>query len=553
MQYYFLEVYILKHHHLKKIVVLLVTIGFLGAGFLPIISGSNLLYKQSSTFFIGLEDAQKVAETKISLTKSSDYFISEAIEIKDIDDSPIMYIFYLNPQGYIVVPANKKLPPIIAYSFENEFGAISEENILLNLLKADISSRIDNIDLISEDIIKNRNEQWQKYLSYVKTNQQSFMPTTGPLLNTHWSQNAPYNNFCPIDLASGHRSVAGCPAVAMAQILNYHRTTRNVQFSDDDDYYHNYAGNSYTIDDDYEEYDFPSFPELNSYLDALQYNYDNEIPLTDDDKAAINFACGVAAEQVYNPGGSGTFGVDQAFEAYQRFYFEDIELLVEGPTVYDRLQANILDGLPVHIAVVNEGWNKGHNMVVDGYKTEGSYHINFGWGGYYDGWYMLPEELPLELTVLEGLIVDISPTGQNGNLKGNGFLDWSDVLSGSTVTGTFTIQNNGDPGSSIDWEVVTWPDWGTWTIIPDSGEDLKPEDGEITIDVSVIAPNEKNGEFAGYIKIVNIENSSDYCLIYISLTTPRSLIINFIIKQFLEQHSYLYQLLKNIFWVLDIR
>jgi hypothetical protein len=528
-------------------VVLLVTIGFLGAGFLPIISASNILYKQSNTFFIGLEDAQKVAETKISLTKLSDYFISEIIEINSVCGSPIIYVFYLNPQGYIVVPANKKLPPIIAYSFENEFGAISEDNILLKLLKADISSRIDNIDLISKDIIKNRNEHWQKYLNHVKTNQQIVVLTTGPLLNTHWSQNAPYNNFCPIDLGSGHRSVAGCPAVAMAQILNYHRTTRKVQFSDDDDYYHNYAGNSYTIDDDYAEYDFVSFPELNTYLDTLQYHYDNEIPLTDDDKAAINFACGVAAEQVYNPSGSGTFGVDQAFQAYQRFYFEEIELLWEGPTVYDRLQANILDGFPAHIAVVDEGWNKGHNMVVDGYKTEGSYHINFGWGGSYDGWYMLPEELPFELTVLEGLIIDIYPTSQNGDLKGNGFLDWSDILSGSTVTGNFTIQNNGDPGSSIDWEVVTWPDWGAWTITPDSGEDFKPEDGEITIDVSVITPNEKNGEFAGYIKVVNIENSSDYCLIHISLTTQRSLIINFIVKQFLEQHYYLYQLLKNIF------
>jgi len=527
-------------------VVLLVAIGFFGAGFLPVISSSNLSYKQNNTISVGFEDAQKVAETKISLSKSSDYFISEAIEIKNIDDSPIMYVFSLNPQGYIVVPANKKLPAIIAYSFENEFGVISEENILLQLLKADVSSRIDHIDLISENIIKNRNEQWQKYSSPVKINQQSLVSTVGPLLDTQWSQNAPYNNFCPIDLDSGQRSVAGCPAVAMAQILNYHRATQNVQFSDDDDYYHNYAGNIYKIDDDSEEYDFPSFPELNVYLDTLQYNYENEIPLTDDDKAAINFACGVAARQVYNPGGAGTFGVNQAFEAYQRFYFEDIELLTEGSDVYDRLQSNILDGFPAHIAVVNEAWTVGHNMVVDGYDTEGYYHINFGWGGPSDGWYMLPEELPYELTVLEGIIVDIDPTGQNGGLEGSGVLNWVDVSTGSTVTGSFTIQNNGNPGSSIDWEVVSWPDWGAWTFTPDSGEDLTPEDGELTIDVEVIAPDEKNEEFAGYVKVVNTEDSSDYCLIHISLTTPRNFKTNYIAQRFLEMHPIFLRLFQNI-------
>ena len=539
-------IYILKHHQLKKIVILIVTIGFLGAGFLPIINSSNLSYKQNDILSIGFEVAQKVAETKIYLSKSLDYHISGAIKIKSTDDSPIMYIFFLNPTGYIVVPANNNLPPIIAYSFENEFGDISEENILLQLLKVDISSRIHYIDLISENIIKNRHEQWQKYSSLVNINQQNLVTTVGPLLDTKWSQNAPYNNFCPIDLDSGNRSVAGCPAVAMAQILNYHRTTQNIQFNDEDDYYHNYAGNRYKVDDDFEEYDFPSFTELNNYLVSLQYNYENEIPLTDNDKASLNFACGVAAEQVYNPAGSGTFGVNQAYQAYQRFYFEDVELLTEGSDVYNRLQSNILEGFPAHIAVVNEDWNSGHNMVVDGYDNEGYFHINFGWGGSYNGWYMLPEEIPFELTVLEGIIVDIYPTSQNGSLEGSGVLNWVDVSPGSTLTGSFIIKNNGSSGSLIDWEIISWPDWGTWTFTPDSGDDLTPGDGEKTIEVSVIVPNEKNKNFAGYVKVVNTEESSNYCLIHISLTTPKNLIINYSTIRFLQQHPYLFLLLKNI-------
>jgi len=533
----------LRYYKLKKTLVLLIIIGFIGAGVIQIGGSSNFSYEPSKNFFVGIDDAQEVAESKISTVKSSEYVVIDSIEIKNNNDFPLFYLFLLKPDGYIVVPASKILPPIIAYSFNNNFGTVSEDNILLQLLKADISNRIDHIDIISKDIIKSRFEQWLGYSKSIKI--KSLVSTVGPLLDTEWSQTSPYNNFCPMDLNSEKRSVAGCPAVAMAQILNYHRATQNVQFTDDDDYVHNYGGNFYTIDDDFEEYDFPSFPELNSYLDTLQYNYDNENPLTDDDKAAINFACGIAAEQVYSSAGSGTFGVDQAFDAYQRFNFEGIELLQTEPDVYERLQSNILDGLPVHIAVVNEGWTSGHNMVVDGYDDEGYFHINFGWGGSYDGWYSLPDELPFELTVLEGLIVDIDPDDQGG-LEGNGFLCWTDVPTGSTVEGSFTIKNSGDPGLSIDWEVSSWPTWGTWSFAPDSGVDLKPEDGELTIEVTVIAPNKTNEDFTGYVKVVNTENSSDYCIIHIMLNTPRSLKTNHFFIQFLQRHPNLFPILRKL-------
>ena len=38
------------------------------------------------------------------------------------------------------------------------------------------------------------------------------------------------------------------------------------------------------------------------------------------------------------------------------------------------------------------------------------FHLNFGWGGPYNGWYLLPDEIPYGLTVIEGAIVDIEPS-----------------------------------------------------------------------------------------------------------------------------------------------
>ena len=494
---------------------------------------------------INIEFARNIAQKHTLLLEMEDHKISDFFEIKDNYDYTLMYIFNLESQGYIVVTANRILPPIIAYSFSNNFGSNSDENILLNLLKTDISIRLNHQDKIPKNIVENRYELWAKYFTDIDFigphNSKNFI---GPLLDTKWSQNSPYNDFCPIDLGSGTKSVAGCPAVAMAQILNYHRTTQNVQFDDNDDYRHNYGGNNYWIDDDHETYDFPSFPELNSYLQTLENHYENEIPLTDEDKAAINFACGVAAKQVYNPSGSGTFGVNQAYDAYLRFSFDDVELLDEDDEeLYDRLQENILEGLPAHIAVVNEEWTVGHNMVVDGYN-DGKYHINFGWGGPYDAWYDLPDELPYELTVIEGIVVDIFPNNAESDLEGKGVLGWSDVKIGSIVSGSFSIQNIGDSGSSIDWEIVSFPNWGTWTFSPESGEDLKPEDGEFNIDVTVIAPEEKEKDFAGVIKIANIDNSSDYCLIHASLTTPR--IKNRDLKQIFFRENCFFQFLIDL-------
>jgi len=84
------------------------------------------------------------------------------------------------------------------------------------------------------------------------------------------------------------------------------------------------------------------------------------------------------------------------------------------------MSQNIKDTLPIHLAVVDPAWSMGHNVVVDGYNTDEYFHLNFGWGGQSNGWYLLPEEIPYGLTVIEGVIVDIIPdypTGTNEKSK----------------------------------------------------------------------------------------------------------------------------------------
>ena len=239
-----------------------------------------------------------------------------------------------------------------------------------------------------------------------------------PLLTTHWTQEYPYNQHCPADpLENNKHSYTGCPATAMGQILNYLQTTQGTRFDDGDDYYANYFGRQFHIDDDWETYAFPSFPQLNEMLDSADARFQRGENLTGSLAGAVIFACGVACKQVYSASssyGSGTFSVNQAFAAYQRFGFNDCQLLREPDSaMYAILISNLQAGYPAHLAVENPAGTSGHNVVVDGYReSDGKFHINFGWAGYMDNWYSLPDPggFSYGWTKIEGLIVNIIPT-----------------------------------------------------------------------------------------------------------------------------------------------
>ena len=133
------------------------------------------------------------------------------------------------------------------------------------------------------------------------------------------------------------------------------------------------------------------------------------------------------------------------------------------------------------------------------------------------------------------------------DLECNDQLSWTNVKAGDTVTGSFKVENVGDYGSLLSWEIKEYPDWGEWTFTPSNGDGLSPEDGPIEIQVSVVAPDKKNREYNGNIMVVNGDDSDDFCIITISLATPKNRdIINLHVLQALEKFPLLEHLLQNI-------
>jgi C1A family cysteine protease len=107
------------------------------------------------------------------------------------------------------------------------------------------------------------------------------------------------------------------------------------------------------------------------------------------------------------------------------------------------------------------------------------------------------------------------------DLKCNGDLQFGYVPEGQSVTKSIKVENDGDSGSDLDWKISSLPGWGTWTITPLNGENLKPEDGNVTVTVKVVAPTTQD-DFLGNIKIINENDDSDYEIIDTSLSTQRT-------------------------------
>jgi C1A family cysteine protease len=137
-------------------------------------------------------------------------------------------------------------------------------------------------------------------------------------------------------------------------------------------------------------------------------------------------------------------------------------------------------------------------------------------------------------------------TAPEPNLNCEGELSWSKVIPGKEVTDSFIVENIGESGSELDWVVTEWPNWGDWEL-PISGYNLKPEDGKITVEVTVTAPEESEKKFTGELRVENKNDPSDYEMISITLTTSRSRATHFnILEKLLSYFPMIDQLFSKI-------
>ncbi|UCF50377.1 MAG: aryl-sulfate sulfotransferase [Thermoplasmatales archaeon] len=146
---------------------------------------------------------------------------------------------------------------------------------------------------------------------------------------------------------------------------------------------------------------------------------------------------------------------------------------------------------------------------------------------------------------------DESPP-EEPNLDCEGNLQWNNIKPGETVTGSFLVENIGESGSLLNWEIKTESiDWGNWTFDPVFGVNLTPEDGPFTVQVSVVVPDEENSEYEGFIRVENQDNSEDFDVVPVYLTIPRDKVDNKLILNYLKQHPNIFPLIQILLKILE--
>jgi len=182
--------------------------------------------------------------------------------------------------------------------------------------------------------------------------------------------------------------------------------------------------------------------------------------------------------------------------------------------------------------LIEKAWTAGHNNQGDGYLVISAVDLyaNLATEVYYDA-----------MSLVEGW-----PTYPD--LSCSGDLRWEDVAPGSTVDGSFTVANDGDEGSELNWEVTEYPEWGTdWTFTPASGTGLTPEAGAVTVEVSFVAPTDSETEFFGDVKVINSDDPSDFCKIDVYLITPRVRDVNHpLLSRIFERFQNAFPIIRQI-------
>lgn len=218
-------------------------------------------------------------------------------------------------------------------------------------------------------------------------------PAIPELMSTKWNQGDPYNLTCPNYHGLG-RSVTGCVATAMAQVLYYQRAKSVTETQADMPAYE-----GRTNHETYGHLKVEGIP-ADSPIDwaNMRTSYNGSESQTAKLAVAnLMHYCGVSVEMDYTNGASGAYSFDVANALKNYFgYGESVRYVSRWSYTnaeWDALIYNeLMNDRPVYMSGANSGG--GHAFVCDGYDGRRNYHINWGWGGSSDGYYLLSKLTP---------------------------------------------------------------------------------------------------------------------------------------------------------------
>lgn len=251
--------------------------------------------------------------------------------------------------GYMVISGDDGFTPVLAYTDSGSFdwsNMPSGVRYMLDMYDAEISS-------------------FREHESYGGTGSIVF-PNIEPLVNAKWDQGRPYNLKTPLwgydD--SGHlaQAVTGCVATAMAQVMYFHQWPQDGNF------------------------------DWNSMLS--EYIEGNYTDVQAEAVATLMAACGKAVNMEYGIAASGANSdiLPEVFSKTFNYEKNTIRKVSRDNITLDSVTGILVRELnekrPVIVSASPKN-GEGHAFVLDGCNSDGYFHINWGWGGAYDGYFLI--------------------------------------------------------------------------------------------------------------------------------------------------------------------
>ena len=292
------------------------------------------------------------------------------------------YVFALQPKGFVIVSADDRAKPILGYSTESNFTAQLPDGLMtfFENYKAGFSQMFANNDERTAEAVTD----WTSLAETGMLSSRKANRSVEPLLASIWNQTDLYNNMAPEDpnsVYSGHCK-SGCVANTMSQIMRYWEWPRSGEGSHGYDADGNYGSYGW------QEADFSAatyrYELMPDYLDFASPQ--DEVDAT----ALLEYHAGVSVNMGYGPNASGAYSQDvgPAMESYFRFSSDYWHNYQEYSYTWEEDMVNNLDaGMPLYYA--SQGDVGGHAYVVDGYDDWYFFHVNWGWGGFDNGYYAI--------------------------------------------------------------------------------------------------------------------------------------------------------------------
>lgn len=285
--------------------------------------------------------------------------------LQSTDVTAAYYVFNAEDnEGFVVVSGDNRTPAILGYADNGTFNT--------NDIPANMQAWLD---------------EYARQLDYLNTHPKMRIAKAPaedhaairPMVTTQWNQRSPYNLLCPMD--DDELSVTGCLATAMAQVLYYHkypaRTIDGIP--------------AYTTEEKRIFVDSipPTDIDWGNMCDRYLGNETQQQQLA---VAKLMQLCGSSIEMDYTSHSSSAY-FDMIDIALKRYFDYDAATTYDYRANYTakewdkKMYNEIANNRPVFYGGQSTGG--GHAFIIDGYDCDGLYHVNWGWGGNSDGYFLL--------------------------------------------------------------------------------------------------------------------------------------------------------------------